>query len=110
MNIGFLMCGIMVPCFAIISLVFAIGKEKSAILISGFNSLPKQQRDQYDQTKMAADMRNSTALWALIMLIGALASLIWAYLVIAAYVVWIVLFFKDVHFDVHKAFDKYLLK
>lgn len=66
MNIGFLMCGIMAPCFVIISLVFAIGKEKSAILISGFNSLPKQQRDQYDQAKMAADMRNSTALWALI--------------------------------------------
>jgi len=29
---------------------------------------------------------------------------------IPAYVIWIVLFFRDVHFDPHKAFEKYLLK
>ena len=110
MNIGFLACIIMVPCFVIIALIFAIGKEKSAILISGFNSLPKKERDQYDQAQMAADMRNSFALWSLIMLIGAIASLISAYFAITAYIVWIILFFREVHLDAHKAFDKYLIK
>ena len=28
----------------------------------------------------------------------------------SAFIIWLVLFFKDVHFDTHKAFEKYLLK
>ena len=31
-------------------------------------------------------------------------------LAIPAFIIWLVLFFKEVHFDTHKAFEKYLLK
>ena len=44
MLIGFYMCIILVPCFAVLALVFAVFKEKSAKLISGFNTLPKWKR------------------------------------------------------------------
>ena len=44
MLIGFYMCIILVPCFAVLALVFAVFKEKSVKLISGFNTLPKWQR------------------------------------------------------------------
>ena len=36
MLIGFYMCIILVPCFAVLALVFAVFKGKSAKLISGF--------------------------------------------------------------------------
>ena len=31
-------------------------------------------------------------------------------LVIPTHIIWLVLFFREVHFDNHKAFKKYLLK
>lgn len=30
--------------------------------------------------------------------------------VVPTYIIWLVLFFREVHFDNHKAFEKYLLK
>ena len=110
MNIGFWMCFVMVPFFAVIALIFAIGKEKSAILISGFNSLPKREREKYGKARMARDMRNSFALWSLVMLIGAVASLLSGYAAIVAYLIWMILFFREVRFDPHMAFEKYLIK
>jgi len=45
------------------------------------------------------------------MLIGALLScFVSVYMAIPAYVIWLVLFFSDVHIDNRKAFEKYLLK
>ena len=32
------------------------------------------------------------------------------YIAIPTYIIWLVLFFREVHFDNHKAFEKYLLK
>lgn len=45
MLIGFYMCIILVPCFAVLALVFAVFKEKSVKLISGFNTLPKWKQE-----------------------------------------------------------------
>lgn len=56
MNIGFGMCIVLVPGFALVGLLFGIFKERSARFVLG------------------------------------------------------ILFFKDVHFDTYKAFEKYLLK
>ena len=45
------------------------------------------------------------------MLAGALLScFLTPYMAILAYIIWFVLFFKEVHFDNYKAFEKYLLK
>ena len=33
-----------------------------------------------------------------------------SYMAIPTYIIWLVLFFREVHFDNHKAFEKYLLK
>lgn len=45
------------------------------------------------------------------MLVGAVLSYffntIYGY---STFIIWLVLFFKEVHFDTHKAFEKYLLK
>ena len=41
MRIGFYTCIVLVPCFAVLSLVFGMLKEKSARLVSGFNTLPR---------------------------------------------------------------------
>ena len=45
------------------------------------------------------------------MLAGALLScFLTPYIAIPTYIIWLVLFFREVHFDNHKAFEKYLLK
>ena len=111
MLIGFYMCIILVPCFAVLALVFAVFKEKSAKLISGFNTLPKWKQEKYDRKRMAKDYRNHFALWSVIMLIGALGSwFLSGYFAVGAYIVWLVLFFREVHMDAEKAFAKYDIK
>ena len=111
MRLGFWMCIAAGFGFAVIGLMFGIFKEKSAKLVSGFNSIPKKEQDLYDKAYIARDMRNSCFLWTAVMLAGAVGSwLLSGYFAVAAYLVWIVLFFKDVHLDAHKAFEKYRYK
>lgn len=111
MNIGFYACIVLVPLFLIMGLLFGIFKEKSAKFISGFNSLTKEQQALYDKEKMAKDMRNSCLIWAGVLFIGGICSyFITPYFAIIAYIIWAILFFKDVHLDPEKAFEKYLLK
>lgn len=111
MNIGFWSCMMFVPFFAVFALIFYIGKEKVTGLLAGFNNLPEKERALYDRARMAKDSARDFAVWALIMFIGALVSQwISQYAAIVAYVVWLVLLFKDMHLDARKAFEKYLLK
>ena len=108
MNIGFYMCGILVIPFAAIGVLFAIFKEKAAAFVSGFNSLPKKEQTMYDRAHISRDVRNQCFVWAAIMLIGAaLSYFISAYMAVPAFVIWLILFFRDVHLDAHKAFEKY---
>ena len=108
MNLGFWMCVIFVPCFFITGLFFGILKEKAAKFVSGFNSLTKKEQEAYDKAAISRDMKNLCFLWGTVMLIGALGSFFFtAYFAIGAYIVWGILFFKDVHLDAHKAFEKY---
>lgn len=44
--------------FWIMAAVFAVLKGKGAILISGFNTMPKEQREQYDRERMSRDLWN----------------------------------------------------
>ena len=108
MNIGFYFCGILVIPFAAIGVLFAILKEKGAVLVSGFNLLPKKEQAMYDRAHISRDVRNQCFTWAAIMLIGAaLSYVVSAYMAIPTFVIWLILFFRDVHLDARKAFEKY---
>ena len=111
MNIGLWLCGVLVIPFVIIGVLFAIFKEKAAKFVSGFNSLPKEEQALYDKAHISRDIKNQCFTWAGIMLVGAVLSyFLTPYMAIPAFIIWLVLFFKEVHFDTHKAFEKYLLK
>ena len=111
MNIGMIVCLIMAGLFCILAIIFTLLKDKGAMLISGFNTLPKWKQEKYDRKRMAKDYRNHFALWSVIMLIGALGSwFLSGYFAVGAYIVWLVLFFREVHMDAEKAFAKYEIK
>lgn len=111
MNAGFWTCIIFAISFLFIGILFAVFKEKTAIFISGFNSLSKEEQALYDRAYISRDMRNQCFIWTAIMFIGAVLSYcISSYMAIFAFIVWLTLFFKDVHFDAYQAFEKYLIK
>lgn len=111
MNVGFWLCGVLVILFAIIGVLFAIFKEKAAKFVSGLNSLSKEEQALYNKAYISRDTRNQCFTWVVIMLIGSVLSyFLTSYMSIPAFIIWLILFFKDVHFDTHKAFEKYLLK
>lgn len=111
MNIGFISCALHIIVFGVIGSVFGVLKERAAILVSGFNSLSKEEQNKYDKASISRDMRNQCFIWTLVMVIGAIFSWVLSpYMAIPAYLIWLVLFFKDVHFDAKKAFEKYQLK
>jgi hypothetical protein len=90
------------------ALLFTILKEKGAMLISGFNTMSKEERKLYDKAKMSKDQRNACIIWTIIWGIGAILSYcITQYIAIIALVIWLVVFFKNVHLDAEKAFGKY---
>lgn len=110
MNIGVITCFMMGGLFLIGAVIFGLLKEKGAVLISGFNTLPKQEQKKYDQSKMSKDMRNAFIYWCIIWLVGAIFSyLITPYMAIISLIVWFIFFFKDVHLNPEKAFNKYRL-
>lgn len=111
MNIGVIACMIVAAIFLVMAIVFTLMKDKGAMLIGGFNTLPKDEYERYDKKRMCADQRNMLLLWAVIFLAGAMLSyFISSYVAIVAFGVWLILFFKEVHFDATKAFEKYKIK
>ncbi|MCI9489456.1 DUF3784 domain-containing protein [Lachnospiraceae bacterium 48-42] len=111
MNIGFFICIVSSLLFCLFALIFTFLKGKAAMLISGFNTLSKEQRESYDKEKMCKDQRNAFLLWAVILGAGSILSyFISEYAAPAAFAVWLVVFFKDVHLDEEKAFGKYKRK
>ena len=94
------------------ALLFGILKGKAAILISGFNTMPKEKRKLYDRERMSRDQRNEFLVWALILGVGGVLSYLFSFRYAAdiAVVVWLVVFFRGVHLDEEKAFGMYRLK
>ncbi|NLY82819.1 MAG: DUF3784 domain-containing protein [Clostridiales bacterium] len=110
MNIGTITCIVMAVMFLIFSIIFGLLKEKGAILISGFNSISKEKREKYDKSKMSKDMRNLFFVWCILFVIGGVLShFISQHIAIVFFMVWLILFFREVHFDTEKAFGKYKL-
>lgn len=108
MNTGFIVCGGACLLFLLLTLIFTMFKEKSVMLISGFNAMPKEKRELYDTEKLRKDSRNIFLIWAVIQGIGAiLAYYISQYAAIIAFIIWLIVFFKDVHLNEEKAFGKY---
>lgn len=104
----FYTCLILSVIFLIIAGVLTILGDKGAMLISGFNTLSKAQRDLYDKSRLVKSMRNSLLLWVLILGIGAILSyFISQYFGVISFIIWIIVFFKDFHWDAQKAFEKY---
>ena len=111
MNIGAWMCGVLVLPFAIIGLLFGIFKEKATKFVAGFNSFSEDEQAMYDRAAISRDIKNQCFIWSGLMLLGTILSYaITTYMAIPTFIIWFILFFKDTHIDVHKAFDKYLIK
>lgn len=109
MNIGFIVCSVLCLFFLLLAVVFSLLKEKGAVLISGFNTMPKEKRELYDKKRMSEDQRNSLVIWAAIFAAGAgLSYYLTQYAAIPSFAAWLILFFKDVHLDAEKAFEKYI--
>ena len=108
MNIGVIVCLAFVILFTLIRGIFSILGEKATILISGFNLKSKDEREKYDIEKMSKDYRKSMIIWIVTLLIGAIGSYyISSYCSVLAFVIWLIIFFKDIHLDEEKAFGKY---
>ena len=91
-------------CLTCVLTLVACGKKVAPI------TLP--QTDEITSiAHISRDIKNQCFTWAGIMLVGAVLSyFLTPYMAIPAFIIWLVLFFKEVHFDTHKAFEKYLLK
>lgn len=108
MNIGVVVCIAFVILFTFIVGIFSIFGEKATVLISGFNLKSKEEREKYDTKRMIKDYRNSIIIWIVIFFIGAIGSYyISKYSSIIAFLIWFLIFLKDVHLDEEKAFGKY---
>lgn len=112
MESGAVICGVGSMIFLGMAILFTLLKGKAAILISGFNTMPKEQRERYDRERMSKDQRNIFLLWAAILGMGSILSCLASSrkAAIAAGVVWLNVFFRDVHLDEEKAFGKYKIK
>ena len=111
MNIGAWMCGVLVVPFAIIGLLFGVFKERATKFVAGFNMFSEKEQAMYDRAAISRDIRNQCFVWSAVMLIGTFLSYFFtAYMAIPTFIIWCFLFFKDMHIDAYKAFEKYLKK
>ena len=92
------------------ALPFAFGKEKMARYVSGFNMFTPEEQKNYDCARISRDIRNLYFQLAILEFAGAALTLISQWLAIPVFLLWIIWFFKDVHLDRDKAFQKYRLK
>lgn len=107
-HVGMIICLVLAASFGLLAVLFTCLGEKGAMLISGFNTLPEEERKKYDKKRMCREQRNAFALWCLICLAGGILSrLLGGYMAVLALAVWLIVFFKDVHIDAKKAFARY---
>lgn len=109
MNVGFVACITLAVLFLVLGIMFALLKEKGAYFVSGFRTL--NHPEKYDKAYISRDMRNQCIIYFVILSIGAILSyFISAVISIPTYIIWAIVFFKSVHLDAEKAFEKYLIK
>lgn len=104
-------CFILAAFFAVLAAVFGFLKGKAAVLISGFNDFTQEERKYYDTARLAKDVRNLMLFLTLDMAIGAvLCHFASQYFSAAAFLVFLILLFRNAHLDSDKAFGKYKIK
>ena len=104
----FYACSGLAAIFVVIAGLLTILGDKGAILIGGFNTFAEAQKNLYDKSKLVKAMRNSLLLWALILAIGgSLSYFISQYFGVISFIIWLIVFFKDFHWDAKRAFEKY---
>ena len=107
MTIEFFIAGGVCILF-LLALLFAALGEKGAMLVSGFNTMPKDKREQYDKARISKDQRNLFFFWSGLWAAGTLmVCLISEAMIYVIVVIQVVLFFREVHLDEEKAFGKY---
>lgn len=88
-----------------VSGMFFLLKDKASILINGYYFISKNERELYDELKLSRDYAVILLKLALILLIGAIGSILISKLVLwISVVIWIVYFVKV---TVTFRFDKY---
>ena len=93
---------------SVVGTFFAALGEKGAMLVSGFNTMPKDKREQYDKVRISKDQRNLFFLWSGLWAVGAFSVwLISEKIIYVILVIQLVLFFREVHMDEEKTFGKY---
>lgn len=98
---------IMSILFLIISLVFFILKEKSCILISGYNFKTKSERLNYDEVKLSNAYGKTCLKYSLIFLFGSLGCILFGNMFFGVTLcIFLIYFFKDFKLD-DTIFDKY---
>lgn len=76
-------------CF-IISMIFFIFKEKSCILIAGYNFKSKDERKQYDEKRISKDFAFSNLKHSLIFLVGSIGCILiseWCFYI--SFIIWL---------------------
>lgn len=58
MSIELYLAGGVSILFLLLALLFAVLGEKGAMLVSGFNTMPKDKREQYGKVRISKDQRN----------------------------------------------------
>ncbi len=108
MSIISIICNLLGLIFSVLYLIFLVLKEKGSILISGFNSFPKEKREQYDSYKLVEDTKKEFLKIAVVSFIGAVSSQLFHIVFgIIALIAITILFFRQVSFSPDKAFEKY---
>ncbi len=112
MNVGEAIGYMLAVVFLLLSIVFALTKEKGANLLSGFNTMPKWKRENYDKARISKDTRNKTFIWFLLFLVaGILSRLVSKYIGVVVLIFWLIMFFAtEVKWDTEKVFGKYKIK
>ncbi|MGX4601734.1 DUF3784 domain-containing protein [Faecalimicrobium sp. JNUCC 81] len=93
--------------FFIVAFIFLIFKNKAWFLIGGYNCIPKEQRKNYNESKLIKDFRTTFFKCGIIWLFGGIGCILisdWCFLV--SFIIFGIYFSKNTSLS-YKIFDKY---
>lgn len=101
MNIGFWLCMILAIPFFAIGMVFSAFSYKAVKALSKIYFFTKEEQALYDK-EYTSHAKNLCFIWAAIMFVGAMLSyFISPYMAIPAFILWLILLFREILFGPH---------